>query len=128
MQESFDVSGICLFCVTFQNLILSLIFADGAEHNADFCHQQCGDDDGKDAGGGHHTAAAEAAYAGIHRQQSLDGPRLTAHFGNNPSTLSGEVNAGQGQKGGIVEELEAFELLLVTQPKCKEEDEDYETA
>ena len=127
MQESFDVSGICLFCVTFQNLILSLIFADGTQHDADFCHEQCGEDDGKDAGGGHNMTAAEAADACIHRQQSLDGPGLTAHFSNNPSALSGNVHAWESQQGGIVEESEALKLLSVTQPQCEEEDEDDKT-
>ena len=75
---------------------LSLVITDGAEHNADFRHQQCSEDDSKDAGGGHHMTAAEAAYAGIHRKQPLDGPRLTPHFGNNPSALSGNVDAGKG--------------------------------
>ena len=120
--------GLCRSAYGMVESTLSLVFADGTQHDADFCHEQCGEDDGKDAGGGHNMTAAEATDACIHRQQSLDGPGLTAHFSNNPSALSGNVHAWESQQGGIVEESEALKLLSVTQPKCKEEDEDYETA
>ena len=95
---------------------LCLIFAYGTEHNADFRHKKCGEDEGKDAGGGQHMAAAQTADAGIHREKSLNGPGLTPYFGDNPSALSGNVYAGQRQKGGIVEGLEPLKLLLVAQP------------
>ena len=86
---------------------------DGARHNADFSSQKCSEDDGKDECRGQNVGRSEAAESGIDGEQTLNGPRLTAYFCHNPATLSGKIDAGQGEESTIVKETRTFEALLI---------------
>ena len=65
-----------------------LLRAHSLRHNAYFRDEQHGKDHQEEEERRHHATYGEIRQGGTNGQQVLDGPRLTAQFGHNPTCLT----------------------------------------
>ena len=94
-------------------------FADLGEHDADFCHEQQGEQYGKHPEGGDDPARSDAGNGHIRGHQVLYDPGLTSYLGDNPAALGGDVCQRDAARGQIGNEADFLKFPLPGEPPGK---------